>query len=231
MKMFRFKGMGVWEAALWLCSVTAILLSFFLCKNSDYIQLATSLIGVTALIFIGKGNVTGQFLVVIFAVCYGIVSFFFRYYGEMITYLCMTAPIAVAAIVSWIKHPYRNGERTEVKVNRLSAKDYALLVPLSLAVTAVFYFILRALGNANLLVSTLSVLTSFLAMYLSMRRSPLYAIAYASNDIVLIVLWTLAAVTNKEYISMVVCFSVFLVNDINGFVQWNKMKRRQEERA
>lgn len=226
-----FKSFTVWDACLWGASVTAILLSFFLCQNTDYIQLTTSLIGACSLILISKGNVGGQILAVAFSVFYGTVSFFFRYYGEMITYLCMTAPIAIASIITWLKHPYQreNGEAAEVKVNRLKRRDYILMIPLSLAVTVIFYFILRAFHTANLIVSTVSILTSFLAMYLSMRRSPLYALAYAVNDIVLIVLWTLATFTNKEYISMIVCFSVFLLNDINGFVQWNRMKRRQSK--
>ncbi len=224
-----FKSFTVLDVCIWGVSVTAILLSFFLCGNTDYIQLATSLIGACSLILISKGNVGGQILAVAFSVFYGVVSFFFRYYGEMITYLCMTAPIAIASIVTWLKHPFKrdDGKPAEVKVNRLKRRDYLLLIPLSLAVTVAFYFILRAFDTANLIVSTVSVLTSFLAMFLSMRRSPLYALAYAVNDIVLIVLWTLAAFTDKEYIAMVVCFSVFLLNDINGFIQWNRMKRRQ----
>ncbi len=226
-----FKSFTVRDVCLWGVSVTAILLSFFLSGNTDYIQLATSLVGACSLILISKGNVLGQFLAVAFSIFYGVISFFFRYYGEMITYLCMTAPIAVASIVTWLKHPFKreDGKPAEVKVNRLTRRDYLLLIPLSLAVTVAFYFILRAFDTANLIVSTVSVLTSFLAMYLSMRRSPLYALAYAVNDIVLIVPWTLAAFTNKEYIAMVVCFSVFLLNDINGFLQWNRMKRRQSE--
>lgn len=230
MKAF-WKMFNAWDIALWSASVLAILLSFFLCGNTDYMQLATSLIGACSLILISKGNVAGQFLVVTFSICYGTVSFFFRYYGEMITYLGMTAPIAVMAIVGWMRHPYKRDGHTEVKVNRISKKELLLLAPLAAAVTVAFYFILRAFHTANLVVGTLSVLTSFLAMYLSMRRCWFYAVAYMLNDIVLIVLWSLAAAENGEYLAMVVCFSVFLVNDINGFIQWGRMKRRQSGQA
>jgi nicotinamide riboside transporter PnuC len=95
------------------------------------------------------------------------------------------------------------------------------------AVTAVFFFILRALHTANLAPSTLSVTTSFAAVYLTWRRSPWFALAYALNDVILIVLWLLASLTELRYLSVAVCFAAFLVNDLYGFVSWRRMRRRQ----
>ncbi|MBS7396842.1 MAG: nicotinamide mononucleotide transporter, partial [Ruminiclostridium sp.] len=117
--------------------------------------------------------------------------------------------------------------KAEVKVNHISRKEVALLPLLTVVVTAVFFFIMRYFGTANLLPSTLSITTSFVAVYLTFRRDPFYAVAYALNDLVLIVLWSLAALTDKSYISVVVCFVVFLANDIYGFINWRKMKKRQ----
>ena len=94
-------------------------------------------------------------------------------------------------------------------------------------VTLIFFFILRAFDTKNILPSTISVTTSFLAVYLTFRRSPFYAIGYAANDIVLLVLWTLAAMENISYLSMIVCFAAFLANDIYGFISWRKMAKRQ----
>ena len=94
-------------------------------------------------------------------------------------------------------------------------------------VTVSFYFILGALGNANLPVSTLSVATSFLASALTFLRSPYYAIAYAANDVVLIVLWIAAAMQDISSLPMVACFLAFLLNDLYGFINWRRMERRQ----
>jgi nicotinamide riboside transporter PnuC len=71
------------------------------------------------------------------------------------------------------------------------------------------------------------VTTSFIAVYLTARRSPFYAIAYAANDIVLIILWLLASISNPEYVTTVACFIVFLINDIYGFISWRRMEKRQ----
>ena len=85
--------------------------------------------------------------------------------------------------------------------------------------------------TANIIPSTFSVSTSFLAVYLSFRRSPYYALAYAANDLVLIVLWILASLENTSYISVTVCFIAFLANDLYGFWNWKKMESRQMDLA
>ena len=163
-------------------------------------------------------------------ILYGYISYTFSYYGEMITYLGMTAPMAVIALVSWLRNPF-NGNKAEVEVNHLKGKEVVLMLLLTAAVTAIFYFILAAFHTANLIPSTVSVTTSFLAVYLTFRRSAFFAVAYAANDIVLIVLWILAALSDISYVSVVICFVVFFVNDMYGFVNWSKMKKRQEASA
>lgn len=228
--MSRIKRLSTYfskgEIALWSTSVVLVLLSFFAFDRENYLTLAASLIGVTSLIFNAKGNPFGQVLMVIFSILYGIISLTFSYYGEMITYLGMTMPMAVMALISWLKNPY-NQNKSEVRVNHIRGREWGIVVLLSAAVTAVFYFILRACGTANLLPSTLSVTTSFAAVYLTWRRSPYFALAYAANDLVLIVLWVMASLSDIRYVSVVVCFAAFFVNDVYGYVSWKRMQKRQ----
>lgn len=215
------------EIILWLSSVILVIISFFIFDRENHMTLTASLIGVTSLIFNAKGNPIGQFLMVVFSLLYGVISFTFAYYGEMITYLGMTAPMAVFALVSWLRNPYGKG-RAEVKVNRLKRKEITFMLILTACITLIFYFILDQFHTANLLPSTISVTTSFLAVYLTFRRSAFFAVAYAANDIVLIFLWGLAASTDLSYLSVVICFIMFLINDIYGFINWSKMQKRQE---
>lgn len=217
------------EIILWLSSVLLITVFFFIFDRENYLTLAASLIGATALIFNAKGNPIGQGLIIIFAVLYAIISYGFAYYGEMITYLGMSAPMALIALISWLKNPY-NGNKAEVKVNRISGREFVFMLVLTIIVTIIFYFILKNLGTANILPSTISVTTSFAAAYLTFRRSPLYAVAYAANDAVLLILWTMAAFSDISYLSVIICFVMFLFNDIYGFVNWQKMQKRQTEK-
>ena len=189
-------------------------------------NLCASLIGVTALIFIAKGMAFGHGLVIIFSLLYAIISYRFAYYGEMITYLFLSTPAAAFSLIAWLKNPY---EQTETVVVRtyLSLRTHITLILITLAVTVASYFLLDALGTANLLVSTLSVLTSFYASALTFLRSPYYALAYSANDAVLIVLWVLASIENISYLPMIFCFVMFLANDVYGFFNWKRIEKNQ----
>ena len=218
-----FKSLTKFELCLWLVSAAVILISGIFIGN-DAVTTAASLIGVTALIFIAKGDVLGQILTIVFSLLYAYISYKFRYWGEMITYAGMTLPSAAVAVYTWIKNPY---SKHEVKVSPMTRTKAALVVILTAAVTAAFYFILRALKTPNLIWSTVSIATSFSAAFLLILRNRLYAICYAANDLVLIVLWILATIDDISYFVMIVCFVIFFVNDIYGFISWRKMARRQ----
>lgn len=215
------------ELLLWSCSMLFIVGSFLIFDRENYLTLAASVLGGTSLIFNAKGNPIGQLLIILFSVLYGYISFTCAYYGEMITYLGMTAPMALFSLISWLRHPF-NGNKAEVTVNRIRAKEIVFMIMLAGVVTFVFYFILEAFHTANITPSTLSVTTSFLAVYLTFRRSAYYAVGYAANDLVLIVLWVMATMQNPAYLSVVICFITFFVNDMYGFFSWRKMYKRQK---
>ena len=222
-----FRDLSKFERFLWGISLLVIVASFVLSGGGDWLSAIASLIGVTALIFVAKGYVLGQVLTVVFAVFYGIISLYFGYYGEMLTYLCMTAPIAVAAIVSWLRRPYKGTK--EVEVGDLKPGTVIYLFLLAVVVTFAFYWILKWIHTTNLIISTLSVTTSFLAVGLTVLRSPYYALAYGVNDIVLIVLWVFATLENISYLPMVFCFVMFLANDLYGFYNWQRMRKGQRK--
>ena len=201
------------EKLLWSISVILIIASFIMFDRENHLTLIASLVGVTSLIFCAKGNPIGQILMIIFAVIYSIISFSSQYYGEMITYLGMTLPMCVFSLVSWLKNPF-NGNKSEVTVKKISAKEVIFMFVITAIITFGFYFILKYFNTANLITSTFSVSTSFVAAYLTFRRSPYFALAYASNDIVLIILWILASIDNFSYISVVICFVVFFANHV-----------------
>ena len=229
LKKNLFRYFTRFELSLLSSSIVLIVASFLIFDRNNFVNLFASLLGVVSLIFCAKGNPIGEGLIIIFSIFYGVISYSVGYYGEMITYLGMTTPMAIYALVSWLKNPF-DGKRSEVKVNTLGRGEYFLLALLTAAVTVAFYFILSILGTSNLFVSTLSVTTSFAAVYLTARRCHYFTLAYALNDLVLIVLWVSVAFYDPSAISMVACFSAFLAHDIYGYTNWRRMKKMQENK-
>ncbi|MGN0366722.1 MAG: nicotinamide riboside transporter PnuC [Suilimivivens sp.] len=214
------------EWAIWIGSLLVVTVSNVVSGDLDFLTLLAALVGVTSLIFAAKGNVWAQMLMIVFSILYGIISWRFRYWGEMITYLGMTMPMAIWSTITWFKNPSKeNGN--EVAIQKLNWKHIAAIFFLSIVVTSGFYLLLRVLNTPNIIFSTISITTSFLAATLTMLRSSYYALGYASNDIVLIILWILASRENPIYIPVVVNFFIFFFNDMYGFVSWKKRELEQ----
>lgn len=218
------KNLSRTDKIIWISSLFVIVVSAYMFDEKDLLTIIASVIGTTALIFVGKGDAIGQLLTIIFGIIYAVISFSFKYYGEMITYMGMTAPSALWAMIVWLKNPYK---KREVKVGKITKAKWCLLVLSAVIVTLIMWRVLAYFNTANLLFSTISVTTSYLASMLTVLRSPYYAVCYAANDIILIVLWVMATMVNISYFPMILCFLIFLVNDLYGFLNWRKMKARQ----
>lgn len=216
------------EWSIWLGSIIIVLISNLATKDFDLLTLVAALTGVTSLIFAAKGNVWGQALMILFSILYGIISFRFRYWGEMMTYLGMTLPMAVWSTITWIENPSENNGN-EVQIQFLSKKHIVALCISGIIVTAAFYYILKSFNTPNIIFSTISIITSFIAASLTMLRSSYYAVWYAVNDVVLIILWVLASLKDPAYIPVVVNFSIFFMNDMYGFMSWKQRELEQAE--
>lgn len=216
------------EKLFWLVSVILVVASNFLSPETSLLSIVTSIVGVTGVLYIAKGYVFGQFVAVVFCILYAIVSFTFHYWGEMITYIFMSLPMSIWAIYTWIKNPSSENEN-EVKINHLTKKNIIYLIVSSIIVTTIFYFILKFFNTPNLVFSTISITTSYVAAALVMLRSSYYAIWYIFNDIVLIILWTLASIKDPSYIPVIVNFMVMLVDDAYGFICWRKREKKMSD--
>ena len=195
-----FKRMTKREWALWFVSIAIVVMSNIMAGRVDALTLTATCIGVTSLIFAAQGNVWAP--------------------------IFMSLPMSVWSIVTWLKNA-RNSSDGTVEIRKITRKGAGVLVLCNVAVTIAFYILLKKLNTPNLIFSTISVVTSFFAASLTMLRSSYYALGYASNDIVLIILWILASIKDPGYIPVVVNFLIFFLNDMYGFICWKKRETAQ----
>ena len=212
------------EMLLWISSMLIVGCANAAAPEFDLLILTAALVGVSSLILAAKGNVMAQILMIVFSILYGVISYRFRYWGEMITYLGMTLPMAVWSAVVWFRNP--SEDAGVVKIGTMNKCKWIILSVLAIAVTGLFYCILAYFDTPNIMISTLSITTSFYAASLTILRSSYFAVFYAMNDLVLIVLWILAAIEDPVYFPVIINFSIFFVNDIYGFVSWRRRERK-----
>ena len=123
--------------AFWLGSLAVVAVSNFLGGDVDPLTLIAALTGVTALMLAAKGQVFAQYLMIVFCLLYGAISCRFRYWGEMLTYLGMSLPMAVWSAVTWRRNTAHEAG-SAVAIRRLTGRDLTLLVLATAAVTALF---------------------------------------------------------------------------------------------
>ncbi len=228
--MKKFLKNWKWYEILFLAVSWIILICCFaFSPEKNWLSLASSILGVFTVITVAKGLVYAPIMCIVNLVFYVAISVTEHYWGEVLINVCLILPVSISTIVSWFKN--RSKENKDiVKVNRIGGKEYGLLILGTAVITIAFYFLLRALNTNELIVSTISLVTSALAEYLLLRRCPFYALAYAGNDVVLIVLWGLSVANHGlQFLPLVICYCVYLFGDFYGFFKWCKEYRKQNK--
>ena len=222
-----FEGMKLHEYLILIPSVLLVAIVFFVVPEKDYLSSATAVLGIIMVVFVAKAHVFGQFLALADAILYAVVAYFYHYYGELIISIVLYIPIATMAIVSWAKNKFEDTE--EVKVEKLGFPGILGIGLVFLGTAVSSFFILRALNTPNLIVSVISVSISAAGGYLIIKRSPYYALLYMINDIVLAVLWGLAAKEAHQYLPLAISFIGYFASDTYGFINWIRLRRNQHK--
>lgn len=216
----------LFEKIFLILSLTIILICFLISKDKNYLSVGCSLLGVVAVLSVAKGLFWAPFINLVYNTIYAILSFTQGLYGEFIIGIGLMNILCVLTIIDWFKH--KKNDDDIVVVNKIKIKEYLILAIVLIIASVGFYFLLKAFNTDQLIVSTISLVGSLVASYLSLRRSSNYAFGYIFNDVVLIVMWSVNMFNNGiGFLPTVVCFIVFLVNDIYGVIHWKMEEKHQ----
>ena len=210
------------EKILCFSSITIVLIAGIL-SSSNLLTISCSIMGITCVITQAKGKLISQFIGFILVVLYSILSFQNKYYGEVLIFIFIMMPLFIVGIVSWIRNI--NKETNTVVKNELSKKEWIVLLIISIILFVGLYYLLKYFNTQQLLISTLSMITSLFGTYLVARRSKYAFLFYMGNDIILLILWGLPVVNGElGLIPMIFNPIINFINDIYGWKSWNKDK-------
>ena len=161
--------------------------------KSDLLTTICSIVGIVTALLLAKGKNLGQIFGLLIVALYSIVSFKNGYYGEVIIYLCIMLPMYIIGIISWFRH--QNKDTNSVEVNRITIKEWIIVLFASIVCFIGIYFLLKAFNTNQLFISSLSVIDSLFAVYLGVRRSKYSFYFYVVNDLILILLWGIPVIT------------------------------------
>ena len=190
---------------LFLTIVVAIGVIF---KSSPLI-IVTNVLSISSMLFITKGSFIGTILQILCAIMYAIVSFTSQYYGEVICSVALTIPLTFVSIITWIKN--RNKGTTVIKVNKITLKEWIIMLSTSIVSFIGVFFLLKAFNTANLIVSSISLTLGIYANYLLMRRCEFNFVIYIINNIVCIALWMFLVLKDQSYLPLVVNYCMLFI--------------------
>lgn len=157
---------------------------------------------------------------------YGYLSFTEKYYGEILILLFLATPVMIMGVISWLK----NKDDESIIINTLSKKEIILAILSQVVMFFLYYYILKLFNTSMLVVSSLSIVMSLLALYFGSRRSEICYYFYLLNDIVGITLWIMPILNGEKAMFSVIFGPLLLfINDIYGVYNWKRLKKKQME--
>lgn len=218
-----------WYEWVMMAVFAVTLVAVSVVEHSSAVVICNSLIGIVAVFFVSKGLIVGQILGIVQGIVYCILSAQNRYFGEVIVCACVTIPLYLIAIFTWIKN------RQDANVVQVNKRNFGLLEwVITLAVMSVVgvgvYFLLKSSNTANLVLSTFSVVFTMTAGYLLVRRCEYSFVFYMISNMICIGLWTSLIVSTGDMslLPTALCYCIFLILNIFGIMNWAKLKKTQK---
>lgn len=215
-----FKDWKTFEIGLLVSAVLSISVSAIIFK-SEILTLFTSLVGIFCAILQAKGKVLSQFVGIAEVILYSILSYQNHYYGEIIIYALIVFPMYMYGVFSWVTH--KNEKTDTVEPNRISKKEWIILGLVNAIGFVALYYLLKYFNTSQLIISSLSMITSLMATYLIVRRSKYSFLFYMANDVILILLWGMPVIQGSLLLlPMLIDPVILLINDSYGLRNWNE---------
>ena len=222
-----FKGWNTFEKLFLILGTLAAVLVTIIFKGT-WIDLGYALLYFWTALLLAKGKYSCYIIGIISTFFYAYVSYNNTYYGEMVIAMCCTLPLMIIGLVNWLKH---QDKENIVIIKEITKKELILVLLVQAIMFFGYYFLLKTFNTNNLLVSTISVVASIIATYLTARRSEYGFIGFIINDIILIILWGIPVIGgNLSIIPILICPVLLLINDIYGVYNWRRIKIKQKTR-
>ena len=195
--------------------------------NGTIIDLLYTLLYFWTALLLAKGKYFCYIIGIISTFFYSYVSYVNNYYGEIIISMCCTLPLMIIGLINWLKN---QDDTKTVIIKEITKKEFVIVLISQAVMFGGYYYLLKLFNTNNLIISSLSIVASLIATYLTARRSEKGFIGFIINDLILITLWGIPVITGDlTLIPVLLCPLLLLINDIYGVYNWKKLKEKQEK--
>ncbi len=224
-----FGDWTLWEK-LWLAISTILIIGLSIYWQDTVMGIICSLTGIWCVILVAKGRISNYWVGIVNVILYAIISYGYKYYGEVMLNAFYFLPMQFIGAWIWIKNKNKTKKDT-VKTTMLSNKNRILWGVISIVGSVGYGIVLKLLGGGLPFIDSMSTVLSIIAMILMAWRYMEQWVLWIIVDIVTIILWFVVLVNGGNDVSILLMWIAYLINAIYGLVNWYKMYKIQGDIA
>lgn len=221
-----FKDWTIFEK-IWLAVFTFLVIGLSLYWQDTLMGVICSLTGIWCVVLVAKGRISNYWVGIVNVILYAIISYGYKYYGEVMLNVIYFLPMQFIGAYIWIKNKKPNS-KDNVVIKALNNKYRLLWTVVSVLGVLSYGAFLKSIGGAMPYIDAMSTVLSVIAMLLMAFRFFEQWVLWVVVDVVTIVLWFVVMANGGNDVSILLMWIAYLVNAVYGLYNWIKMYNLQE---
>ncbi len=217
----EFSGWKKWEIG-WMifCSLAIIILSLVLKDN--LLGIISALTSTWYALWAGKGKVSCYFFGIINSFCYGLISYQYQLFGEVMLNWGYYFPMMFVGLFFWKKHL---NQQQEIYKTKLNLKGRLILAAASAAGIIVYAALLKFIGGRTPGIDSLTTVLSVAAMIMTVKRCAEQWFLWTVVNVASIIMWLKIFMSEGGAVASLLMWCIALANGIIFYFQWaNEVK-------
>ena len=220
-KKFVLSELSGWKkleiAWMIFCSFAIIILSLILKDN--LLGIISALTSTWYALWAGKGKVSCYFFGIINSFCYGLISYQYQLFGEVMLNWGYYFTMMFVGLFFWKKHL---NQHQEIYKTKLNIKGRLILAAASAVGIIVYAALLKFIGGRTPGLDSLTTVLSVAAMIMTVKRCAEQWFLWTVVNVASIIMWLKIFMAEGGAIASLLMWCIALANGIIFYFQWAK---------
>ena len=202
--------------------------------NVDIIGSVAGIAGVLCVVLVAKGSIWNYLFGIINVSMYAYISYKAELYGDAVLNAFYYVPMQFIGYWQWRKRgaavteAQAEGQGVQVKARRFNARQRVLLAVGCAAAVIAVGFILKHFGDPQPFKDSTTTVLSIVAQALMALAFMEQWVLWIITNVVSVVMWCVCVARGEAHAAvMVIMWSFYLLNSINGLRVWLKLSRQE----
>ncbi len=214
----ELSGWKKWEIGwMFFCTAAIVVLSVILKDN--LLGIISALTGTWYALWAGKGKVSCYFFGIINSFGYGLISYKYHLFGEVMLNWGYYFPMMFVGLFFWKKHL---NTKQEIFKTKLNFKGRCILLAASVAGVIIYGTLLKVIGGRTPGLDSLTTVLSVAAMIMTVRRCVEQWFLWTVVNVASIVMWLRVYMQEGGAMASLLMWCIALANGIIFYYQWSK---------